>query len=123
MKGKMWKKILAFVLASCMIFGDSAIVFAMEGQSREATEATTEQGFDSAVMTVAESEAAVVDSGVCSDDWRVIWTYYEDGVLKIEGTGAMTKFSYSGYESERPWQPYVSEIREVIIGDEITSIS
>lgn len=153
MKGKMWKRILAFVLASIMIFGDSAIGFAMESQPKkveataedvdlvaeasaeedvdlvaetvaeEVAEVAIEKSSDSAVMTVAKSEAAVVDSGTCSDDWRVTWAYYEDGVLKIEGTGAMTEYSYSGYKSERPWQPYASEIKEVIIGDEITSIS
>lgn len=92
MKGKIWKQILALILALGMILGDFPIGFAIE------------------------SHAAADSANTCGEN--ATWTY-EDGILTVEGTGAMTDYTKS---SDTPWYQYKSEIKEVIIGDEITSV-
>lgn len=96
MKGRIWKQILALVLAGCMIFGDSAIGFAMESQPME---------------------TQTIDSGTCGEN--AFWYYDTEGVLKIEGVGAMTDYTKN---SETPWYQYKDDIKKVVIGDEITSV-
>ena len=97
MKRKIWKQVLALVLAVGMIVGDSTVGFALESQA-------------------AESEDIIADSGTCGED--ATWSY-EDGVLEIEGTGAVKDYTEN---SETPWYQYKSDVKKVIIGNEITSV-
>ena len=65
---------------------------------------------------------ATVASGKCGDD--LTWTFYENGVLSITGTGAMYDFSNSdtAASGRRPWRSYEGEIKTVDIGNGVTSI-
>ena len=55
-------------------------------------------------------------SGTCGDN--LTWNL-SDGVLTIDGTGAMTSFSSN---SSVPWYSYRGSITEVVIGESVTSI-
>lgn len=59
----------------------------------------------------------VVDSGVCGEN--ATWTLYNDGVLEIGGSGAMTNLAST---AAQPWEDYVKQIKAVVIGKDITSI-
>lgn len=69
-------------------------------------------------MLTAQSHvgAALPDSGECGDN--VHWEY-EDSVLKIKGTGAMSGYSMS---TNTPWYSRRSQITSVEISDGITEI-
>ena len=60
---------------------------------------------------------ASIFSGSCGEN--LTWTLDEDGLLTISGTGAMESYTTAG---EAPWYEYCSEIKTVVIGDEVTSI-
>ena len=66
---------------------------------------------------IPKIEAAVIlDSGNVTETMQ--WKLYEDGLLEITGTGAMSNYSYGG----APWYPYEESIKTVAISDGITSI-
>ena len=52
-----------------------------------------------------------LDSGTCGAD--LVWTFSDDGVLTISGTGRM---------DSNPWNNRRTEIRSVVIGEGVTSI-
>jgi hypothetical protein len=51
---------------------------------------------------------------------RAGWVLYSDGLLEINGTGAMKDFESSG--SDRPWNDYSTTINKVLITDGITTV-
>ena len=56
--------------------------------------------------------ANVVQSGTCGEN--LTWTFDDEGVLTITGTGEMTS---------HPWRWYYTDsIKSVVIGDGVTSI-
>ncbi|MBR5246437.1 MAG: leucine-rich repeat domain-containing protein [Clostridia bacterium] len=57
------------------------------------------------------------DSGICGDN--LTWVYDEPtSSLTISGTGAMYDYSYSN----RPWENYEENIKEIVIADGVTTI-
>lgn len=62
------------------------------------------------------NESGVRDSGKCGDN--LTWTLYNDGEIRIDGTGAMYNYGYS----RAPWIAYEDEIMTVIIGNGVTTI-
>ena len=66
--------------------------------------------------------ATIVDSGKCGEN--VTWSFDSDGVLRINGGGAMETYEVTGeYEltALTPWRQY--DVQEVVIGSGITEIS
>ena len=57
----------------------------------------------------------LANSGTSSDGLN--WYYYDDGTLKLSGSGAMTN-----YGGSTPWQNYRSSIKTLVIEKGITSI-
>ncbi len=55
-------------------------------------------------------------SGSCGDN--LTWRVTSDGVLTLNGTGDM--YDYTAYTM--PWYDHIENIREVIIGDEVTRL-
>ncbi len=70
-------------------------------------------------ITVANADT--ISSGFCGadDQFDVKWTEYDDGVLKIEGSGDMKDFTEPYSEEWSPWHNYYNEI---IVEEGITSI-
>ena len=78
-----------------------------------------------ALLPAGASAADVVAGGECgAEGSNLTWTLDADGVLTIEGTGAMADFQFSG----APWQGYASSeggegfMKSVIISDGVASI-
>ena len=70
--------------------------------------------------TVALAEDATATSGRCGENAK--WSY-QNGVLKITGSGAMTEYETNDLKSDtRPWKQFAAEIEEVQIADGITTI-
>ncbi|MCQ2354346.1 MAG: leucine-rich repeat protein [Clostridia bacterium] len=71
------------------------------------------------VIKSADITYAVTDtvSGTCGDN--LVWTLDENGVLNITGKGAMTAFPST---ASAPWYGLASFIREINIGDGVTTI-
>ncbi|MBE6636854.1 MAG: leucine-rich repeat domain-containing protein [Ruminococcaceae bacterium] len=67
-------------------------------------------------QTATEVRAATVESGSCGT--AVTWTYTDDGMLTIRGSGSM--FGYTN--GETPWHAYRRSIRTVIIENGVTGI-
>ena len=67
---------------------------------------------DTVSMTLRMADE--VSSGTCGDD--LTWSFDSDGVLRIEGTGAM-ELSYPP-----PWGSYTEEIAFAVIGSGVTEI-
>lgn len=67
-------------------------------------------------------EAAIVASGICGDN--LTWTFDEDSILRIDGTGEMYDYNWSPYGSGRaPWAgKYDSQIQKVVVSEGVTSI-
>ena len=78
-----------------------------------------------ALLPAGASAADVIAGGECGAEGNnLTWTVDADGVLTIEGTGAMADFRFSG----APWQSYASSeggegfLKSVVISDGVTSI-
>ncbi len=68
-------------------------------------------------LSVTQAQA-VSYNGSCGEN--LTWTFETDtGILEISGTGKMKDWSAS---STKPWDPYKSDIRTVIINSGVTSI-
>lgn len=67
------------------------------------------------LMTISSKSVSASDGwGTCGDNIK--WTFTEStGVLKLEGSGEM--------KGEKAWKSYYKEIKKVIIGEGITSVS
>ena len=61
---------------------------------------------------------SVVDSGKCCNN--LTWILYNNGELKITGTGAMYDYDY--IYRNRPWESYKDDIKSVVIGNGVTTI-
>ena len=86
------KRILAMILALCLIFGQvPAAVFAAE----------------------------IVASGTCGKN--LTWTLSDDGVLTISGDGPMQNYSYASSNKEL-WYGNRSSVKSLIIDDSVTTI-
>ena len=72
--------------------------------------------YNDEIATFASS--TVVDSGKCGDN--LTWTLYEDGLLSITGTGAMTDYSY--ISGSRPWDAYKDKVTLLSLKDGITHV-
>lgn len=66
------------------------------------------------LVLMAVSSWAEIASGTCGEN--ITWSLSDEGVLTIEGEGEMT---YPGY---MPWGPYKEQVKEVIIGNSVTTI-
>lgn len=83
------KRILAFVLAFCLIFGQlPATGFAAASNTAQDEAAEIHEQPEVTAPSV-EEEAPVLEaySGQCGDN--LTWTLSDDGVLTISGTGPM----------------------------------
>ena len=65
----------------------------------------------------------IVASGDCGDN--LSWTLDDEGILTISGEGDMGDFSSDSmpWDSNVPWYNFKSSIKEVVIGENVTSIS
>ena len=68
-------------------------------------------------VTVSAEETTVLYSGTCGTN--LTWELDDAGTLTIEGTGAMSTYSYGS----APWYSYRSTITKIVIGNNITNIS
>ena len=71
---------------------------------------------DSYYGDFSDNSSEIVDSGTSND---INWKLDGNGVLTITGTGNMPNYS----SNEQPWYKYKEDIRQVIVGEGITSIS
>ena len=63
------------------------------------------------------ANAQIIDQGACGEN--LIWILTSDGVLTINGSGAM--YGY-GYPNTAPWIYYYDQIKNIVIGNEVTTI-
>ena len=71
-----------------------------------------------ALLPAGASAANVIASGDCgAEGSNLTWTLDSDGVLTIEGTGAMADFREGA-----PWTEYMDDLTSVKISDSVTSI-
>ena len=64
-----------------------------------------------------ESLEGIVESGSCGKD--LDWTLYDNGLLRISGTGDMDSYEIT----QIPWYSYTDSIRKLEIGDGVTSLT
>jgi len=77
------------------------------------------QNTDSKDEYADQMYGTVTNSGTCGEN--AVWKLYDSGVLVISGKGKM--FDYYILSTDRaPWHKYRSNIKRIIIGEEITSI-
>jgi len=69
------------------------------------------------VCTDENWQPEVLEYGTCGDN--ITWRVYDNLILEISGTGAMTNWSSS---SSVPWYSYCSSINKVVITGGVTSI-
>lgn len=93
-----WKRIIASALAVCLTFGAVPLT-------------------DNIVSDMRIVFAAEEQSGTCGDD--LTWHYDGSGMLTISGTGNMQDWSSS---KSVPWYDVKSNIKNVIIEKDVTSI-
>ena len=104
---------------------------AFETESETETETEVETIFETKAETAAETETeteteveteseqdidASIASGKCGDN--VAWTLSQEGILTLSGKGAMADYDTSNV----PWGTNVSSIKQIKIGEGITSI-
>ena len=76
-----------------------------------------------AVWELSQNEnTTILASGTCGDN--LTWTLYDDGSLYINGTGDMKNYAENNTSSSSraPWYSYTSDIVQVLVGDDVTSI-
>lgn len=59
-----------------------------------------------------------VASGVAGEN--ATWTFYDNGLFVVDGTGAMTDFASSLVDT--PWDAYMDDMTDIIISDGITRV-
>ena len=72
----------------------------------------------SARFVLAYPEKTILKSGVCGEN--MTWTLYEDGLLDIQGSGAM--FEYSSSSPRAPWYENRADITSIMIEPGVTFI-
>ena len=80
-----------------------------------------------ALLPAGASAANVIAAGDCgAEGSNLTWTLDSDGVLTIEGTGAMADFDLPWSEEEPqhevPWIEYLEDLTDIKISDSVTSI-
>ena len=73
--------------------------------------------FFAAMLLCMSNIMAQVASGSCGDN--ITWKLSDDGELVIEGTGAMTDFSFY---THAPWYQYRESVLSVTIGEGVTHV-
>ncbi|MDH8701675.1 hypothetical protein M2138_001024 [Dysgonomonadaceae bacterium PH5-43] len=72
------------------------------------------------LMCLAVAVSSFAQSGTTGN---LTWTFNEEtGELKIEGKGKMPNYDYYDDQNQTPWHDYLSSIKSISIGDEITTI-
>ena len=71
-------------------------------------------GFD---VELREKKPVLVATGECGEN--LVWSYYANGKLVIEGSGAMYDFAN---RDEQPWAKYREQITCIEIGKEVTHL-
>ena len=64
--------------------------------------------------------AQTVASGKCGTN--ATWTYYSDGVLRINGSGSMADYQLSGGNDPRPYGQYLTLATKIVVNNGITRI-
>ena len=101
------------------------------GEDADQQDASSEDGTEKSVQTTENTDislqadsSGLVDSGEIGED--VSWTLSEDGILDIEGEGAIETGAYisdSSISTEGiPWYSYHASIKEVRVGEGITDL-
>ena len=136
------RKIMALLLLGTLCFSVFAAAVFASGEAEETESVTGEEGataeetapaeepteaeetmpaFEDAVETPApEAEEPAADGeteGVCGEN--ALWRLTDDGILTISGTGPMTDYRSN---DTTPWYPVRFSVREVVIGEGITSV-
>lgn len=77
----------------------------------------------STLITALPIGASAAESGICGDN--LTWTLDDNGTLAISGEGEMWDFLSDSipWDSEVPWYNLKASIKEVVIGENVTSIS
>ncbi|MBQ8511248.1 MAG: leucine-rich repeat protein, partial [Clostridia bacterium] len=79
-----------------------------------------EKGYTFKVFDGETDTADVMYEGFCNTDETVKWELYDDGLLRISGTGAMDDYSSS---SSVPWYSYrSSKVKSIEVADGVTHI-
>ena len=68
------------------------------------------------IYFLQQNEPEVMYSGSCGDN--VFWELYDDGLLKIVGSGEMEDYSFGW----APWREYYKYITKVVVDDGVTRI-
>lgn len=73
------------------------------------------------VLTRYPANAAAPTSGSCGD--TLSWSY-QDGILKIEGSGPMWDFKsvFGNGRMDAPWQPFASAVKTIEIASDLSSV-
>ena len=91
------------------------------GDSGGTGKVTPTDAIESVTPTDAYDESGnLITSGTISGT-EITWSY-EDGVLTLEGSGAMPDFAYSNGENHVPWYAWTDKIQAIIVGDGITRV-
>ena len=82
---------------------------------------TTDLSIMKLTLAGISQESKVLDSGACGEN--LTWALYDDGLLKISGTGRM--YDYVKYTQPSPWykyrnEPYISEDGKTILNSDGT---
>lgn len=71
------------------------------------------------IIPLSAITSSAAPSGTCGDN--LTWTFDEGtSTLTISGAGEMNDYYY--YENSRPWDIYSQDIKNVVIGDNVTTI-
>ncbi len=108
------KKRFGFLLISISL---CALLFSLCGISASASEVSPAVSLLTENTSEVKATASTTYSGTCGAN--LAWTLdTATGVLKIEGSGAMTNYR----SSSAPWYSYRSSIKSLEIGNSVTSI-
>ena len=72
----------------------------------------------SSVAIISVDESKLLASGACGD--QLSWSFYENGKLKISGSGSMNAFASA---DDVPWKQYKKLVQQVVLTESLTSIS
>lgn len=71
-------------------------------------------------LNLCSSSSVQIASGKCGDN--LTWTLFQDGVMEINGSGAMYDYELYVEDKYTPWREYRQEIKQLIINEGVTSI-
>ena len=114
---KQLKQLLALLLCLALVL--SVLPTALAAQPIASAGAAIGRLQDDSTVVSPAEPASVIASGSCGDN--LTWTFTDDGVLSITGTGAMYDYG-TGIDARAPWYDNHDAITSVSIGDGVTSI-